>query len=119
MRARGWSKLKLAKKLGMSENSVRRLLDLRHSSHMWIIDECVEQDECRAAHRLAETPHAPQGGVSRRLKISLGRPSRKQDHQERRTLENTVSTVSSVGDRGPRARTPSAAKQRFILMADG
>jgi hypothetical protein len=40
MRARGWSKLKLAKKLGMSENSVRRLLDLRHSSHMWIIDDC-------------------------------------------------------------------------------
>ena len=41
MRARGWSKLKLAKKLGMSENSVRRLLDLHHSSHMWIIDDAL------------------------------------------------------------------------------
>jgi antitoxin HicB len=39
MRARGWSKLKLAKQLGMPENSVRRLLNLRHSSHMWVIDE--------------------------------------------------------------------------------
>jgi antitoxin HicB len=41
MRARGWSKLKLAKELGMPENSVRRLLDLRHSSHMWVIDEAL------------------------------------------------------------------------------
>ena len=41
MRERGWSKLKLAKALGMPENSVRRLLDLRHSSHMWIVDEAL------------------------------------------------------------------------------
>jgi antitoxin HicB len=41
MRKRGWSKLKLAKQLGMPENSVRRLLDLRHSSHMWVIDEAL------------------------------------------------------------------------------
>jgi antitoxin HicB len=41
MRAHGWSKLKLAKELGMPENSVRRLLDLRHSSHMWVIDEAL------------------------------------------------------------------------------
>jgi antitoxin HicB len=41
MRARGWNKIKLAKELGMPENSVRRLLDLRHSSHMWIIDEAL------------------------------------------------------------------------------
>ena len=41
MRARGWSKLKLAKQLGMQENSVCRLLDLRHSSHLWIIDEAL------------------------------------------------------------------------------
>ena len=41
MRARGWSKVKLAKELGVSENSVRRLLDLHHSSHMWIIDEAL------------------------------------------------------------------------------
>ena len=41
MRNRGWSKLKLAKELGMPENSIRRLLDLRHSSHMWVIDEAL------------------------------------------------------------------------------
>jgi antitoxin HicB len=41
MRARGWSRVRLAKELGMSENSVRRLLDLDHSSHMWIIDEAL------------------------------------------------------------------------------
>jgi antitoxin HicB len=41
MRVRGWSKVKLAKELGMSENSVRRLLDLHHSSQMWIIDEAL------------------------------------------------------------------------------
>jgi antitoxin HicB len=43
MRALGWSKLKLAKELGMPENSVRRLLDLRHRSHMWIIDEALKK----------------------------------------------------------------------------
>jgi antitoxin HicB len=41
MLARGWSKVKLASELGMPENSVRRLLDLRHNSHMWIIDEAL------------------------------------------------------------------------------
>jgi antitoxin HicB len=41
MRSRGWSKLRLARELGMPENSVRRLLDLRHSSHMWVIDEAM------------------------------------------------------------------------------
>jgi antitoxin HicB len=41
MRAHGWSKVKLARELGMTENSVRRLLDLHHSSHMWIIDEAL------------------------------------------------------------------------------
>jgi antitoxin HicB len=41
MRSRGWSKVRLAKELGMSENSVRRLLALRHSSHMWIIDDAL------------------------------------------------------------------------------
>jgi antitoxin HicB len=41
MREQGWSKLKLAKQLDMPENSVRRLLDLRHSSHMWVIDEAL------------------------------------------------------------------------------
>jgi antitoxin HicB len=43
MRERGWSKLKLAKQLGMPENSVRRLLDLHHQSHLWIIDEALSK----------------------------------------------------------------------------
>ncbi len=41
MRVSGWSKVKLAKELGVPENSVRRLLDLNHSSQMWIIDEAL------------------------------------------------------------------------------
>jgi antitoxin HicB len=43
MRTRAWSKLRLAKELGMPENSVRRLLDLRHSSQMWVIDEALSK----------------------------------------------------------------------------
>ena len=43
MRSRGWSKVRLAKELGMPENSVRRLLDLRHGSQMWIIDEALSK----------------------------------------------------------------------------
>jgi antitoxin HicB len=49
MRARGWSRLRLAKELGMPENSVRRLLDLRHSSHMWIIDEAMAKMKAELA----------------------------------------------------------------------
>jgi antitoxin HicB len=41
MRTCGWSKMRLAKELGVPENSVRRLLDLHHSSHMWVIDEAL------------------------------------------------------------------------------
>jgi antitoxin HicB len=41
MRERSWSKVKLAAELGTSENSVRRLLDLRHASQMWTIDEAL------------------------------------------------------------------------------
>jgi antitoxin HicB len=41
MRSLGWSKLRLAKELGMPENSVRRLLNLRHSSQLWIIDAAL------------------------------------------------------------------------------
>jgi antitoxin HicB len=41
MRARGWTRVKLAKELGMSENSVRRILDLHHSSQMWTIDAAL------------------------------------------------------------------------------
>jgi len=38
MRKRGWSTTRLAKELGVPGNSVRRLLDLRHSSQMGIVD---------------------------------------------------------------------------------
>ena len=41
MRTHGWSKVKLAKELGVPENSVRRLLDLRHSSHIGIVDAAL------------------------------------------------------------------------------
>jgi antitoxin HicB len=41
MRGRGWSKVKLAKELGVPENSVRRLLDLRHSSQMGVVDAAL------------------------------------------------------------------------------
>ncbi len=41
MRMRGWSKARLARELGVPENSVRRLLDLRHKSHLWVIDEAL------------------------------------------------------------------------------
>jgi len=41
MRSRQWSRLKLANELGVPENSVRRLLDLRHSSRMQAIDEAL------------------------------------------------------------------------------
>jgi antitoxin HicB len=41
MLSRGWSRTKLATELGVSENSVRRLLDLRHNSHLWVIDEAL------------------------------------------------------------------------------
>jgi antitoxin HicB len=41
MRLKGWSNVKLARELGMSENAIRRLLNLRHHSHLWIIDEAL------------------------------------------------------------------------------
>ena len=41
MRARGWSRLKLARELGVAENAVRRLLNLRHGSQMHLIDEAL------------------------------------------------------------------------------
>jgi antitoxin HicB len=41
MRQRSWTRVRLAAELGVPENSVRRLLDLRHASQMWIIDEAL------------------------------------------------------------------------------
>src|SRR5215831_11777783 len=59
MRSRGWSKLKLAKELGMSENAVRWLLDLHRSSHMWIIDEALAKMN---AELPIDLPKVPSGG---------------------------------------------------------
>jgi ribosome-binding protein aMBF1 (putative translation factor) len=41
MKDLGWTKQRLADALNMPENSIRRLLNLHHSSHMWIIDEAM------------------------------------------------------------------------------
>ena len=41
MRNRGWSKVRLAKEAGVAENSLRRLLDLRHRSQMGVIDAAL------------------------------------------------------------------------------
>jgi antitoxin HicB len=62
MREKGWSKVRLAEALGTPENSVRRLLDLRHASHMWIVDAAlakmntelsIDLPKARARHRVA------------------------------------------------------------------
>jgi len=36
-----WTRAKLAAELGVHENAVRRLLDLRHNSHFWVIDDAL------------------------------------------------------------------------------
>jgi antitoxin HicB len=41
MRAAKWSRVKLAAELGVTENAVRRLLNLRHNSQMWVIDQAL------------------------------------------------------------------------------
>jgi antitoxin HicB len=41
MLAHGWSKARLGRELNMPENSVRRLLDLHHNSHLRAIDEAL------------------------------------------------------------------------------
>ena len=57
MQERGWSKLRLAKELGMQENAVRRLLNLRHSSRMWIIDEALARMKRELNIDISSQPH--------------------------------------------------------------
>ncbi len=57
MRARGWSRVKLAKALSLSENSVRRLLDLHHSSHMRIIDSALAKMNAELSIDLPKARH--------------------------------------------------------------
>lgn len=56
MRARGWSKARLARELGVPENSVRRLLDLRHSSHLWAIDDAMAKMKAELSIDLPALP---------------------------------------------------------------
>lgn len=58
MRARGWTRVKLAQTLGVPENSVRRLLDLRHSSHLWAIDAALAKMNAELA---IDLPVSPEG----------------------------------------------------------
>jgi hypothetical protein len=39
---------------GVTENAVRRLLDLRHNSHLWVIDEALARMGRRLSIGLAE-----------------------------------------------------------------
>jgi antitoxin HicB len=41
MHEKHWTRAKLAAELSVHENAVRRLLDLRHNSHFWVIDEAL------------------------------------------------------------------------------
>ena len=56
MRKHGWTRSRLANELRMPENSVRRLLDLRHSSHMWVIDEALDKMNAKLPIDLPKFP---------------------------------------------------------------
>ena len=43
----------------MSENAVRRLLDLHHSSHMWVIDDALAKMNAELS---IDLPRARPGG---------------------------------------------------------
>ena len=47
MRERGWSKGKLATELGISENAMRRLLDLHHNTQMQMIDDALAKMDAK------------------------------------------------------------------------
>ena len=59
MRASGWSRVRLAHELAMSENAVRRLLDLRHNSHMWVIDAALAKMDASLSIELPAKRAAP------------------------------------------------------------
>ena len=54
MRTHGWSKVKLAEELGVAENSVRRLLNPRQTSHIGDRRRGIGENECRAFYRSAQ-----------------------------------------------------------------
>jgi hypothetical protein len=55
MRKRGWSRTRLAKELGVPENSVRWLLGLRDSSRMGIVDAALAKMNAELPIGLAST----------------------------------------------------------------
>jgi hypothetical protein len=64
-----WSKLRPAKELGRPENSARRLLDLRHSSQMWMVDEALAKMNAELAIDLPKS-RAGEGGVGAFVELS-------------------------------------------------
>jgi len=61
MRRCGWTRARLANALQMPENSVRRLLNLRHSSHMWVIDEALAKMDAELPISLPDEPKRKAG----------------------------------------------------------
>ena len=59
MRASGWSRVRLAHELAVSENAVRRLLDLRHNSHLWVIDAALAKMDASLLIELPAKRAAP------------------------------------------------------------
>jgi antitoxin HicB len=62
MRTHGWSKVKLAKELGVPENSVSRLLNLRHSSQMGVVDAALAKMKPELSIDLPK--ERPRGGAA-------------------------------------------------------
>jgi antitoxin HicB len=58
----GWTRSRLANEMRMPENSVRRLLDLRHSSHMWVIDAALQKMGTDLQITLPEHPQRRKAG---------------------------------------------------------
>jgi antitoxin HicB len=58
MHARGWTRARLAAELGVTENAVRRLLDPRNNSQMWVIDEALARMGRRLSVGLAPAEEA-------------------------------------------------------------
>ena len=62
MQRRGWTRSRLANEMRMPENSVRRLLDLRHSSHMWVIEAALQKMDAQLPITLPDPPQCKKAG---------------------------------------------------------
>jgi antitoxin HicB len=56
MHEKGWTRARLAAELGMQENAVRRLLDLHHNSHLWVIDQALAKMDASLQIDLPQSP---------------------------------------------------------------